>query len=185
MRNRNLHITVEIAIFTALTLVLDQFAVFKMPQGGSISLGMLPILVIALRHGTGVGLVTGMLTGIVNFLFGGYFLNVVQIILDYPVAFAVLGLAGVVADRFQQQLQEGQLTKAVVSASLGTLFGSIAVWIAHTISGIAFFGQFAPHGQAIWFYSMTYNAAYVIPKMTLTLVVLILLILKAPRIMRV
>ncbi|WP_192872088.1 energy-coupled thiamine transporter ThiT, partial [Streptococcus suis] len=55
MSKSKLSILAEVAIFSAIALVFDKIPLFTMPQGGSVSLVMLPILLLALRHGLGVG----------------------------------------------------------------------------------------------------------------------------------
>lgn len=182
MQQRNIRVTIEIAIFIALAIVLDQIVLFRMPQGGSISLGMLPIIVIALRRGAGVGITTGFLTGLLSFMLGGFFVNIFQMLLDYPLAIAVIGLAGIYSKTFQAQLSAGQLNKASLSASFATLIAGLAELVPHTIAGVVFYASFAPQNQSVFIYSLVYNATVIIPKTLITMVVLVLLVLKAPRI---
>lgn len=91
-QNRLLSLT-EIAIFTALAVVLDRLTLFTMPQGGSVTLAMLPIFIIAFRRGGAAGLLCGFLVGLIQLIFGGYFLNLFQVALDYLLAYAAVGLA--------------------------------------------------------------------------------------------
>lgn len=182
MQQRNIRVTIEIAIFTALAIVLDQIVLFRMPQGGSISLAMLPIIVIALRRGTMVGITTGFLTGLLNFIFGGFFVNLFQMLLDYPLAVAVIGFAGVYSKTFQKQLANGQFTMAAFSASCATMISGFAALVPHTIAGVVFYSTFAPKNQSVLLYSLIYNASFLIPKALVTLVVVAILVLKAPRI---
>ena len=67
MSKSNLSILAEVAIFSAIALVFDKLPLFTMPQGGSVSLVMLPILLLALRHGFGVGILTGGIVGLFSF----------------------------------------------------------------------------------------------------------------------
>lgn len=182
MQQRNIRVTIEIAIFMALAIVLDQIVLFRMPQGGSITLAMLPIIVIALRRGAAVGITAGFLTGLLNFMMGGFFVNIFQMLLDYPLAVAVIGLAGVYSKTFQTQLAAGQLNKASISASFATLISGVAALVPHTIAGVVFYASFAPKNQSVLIYSLVYNATFLIPKTLITMVVLVLLVLKAPRI---
>jgi len=182
MQQRNIRISVEIAIFTALALVLDKIIIFRMPQGGSISLVMLPIIVIALRRGAMVGFTAGFLTGLLNFMTGGFFVNIFQMLLDYPLAVAVIGFAGVYAKTFQRQLANGEKTKATISASIATLIGGAAALIPHTLAGVVFYASFASKNQSVLIYSFLYNAGFLVPKTLLTMVVIAILVLKAPKI---
>ena len=85
----------EIAISVALAYVLNLIIIYHLPQGGSITLGsMVPILILALRRGPYIGIFAGIVFGIVQLALGGYWLTLIQVLLDYPVAFGVLGIAG-------------------------------------------------------------------------------------------
>ena len=105
---RNPKVLAEIAIFTALATALSLIVIYVMPQGGSITLAsMVPIIWLALRRGPKIGIATGILYGIIQFMLLPYAIDPVQVLLDYPLAFAVLGLAGF----FQ--------TRPVVGAAVG------------------------------------------------------------------
>ncbi len=67
MSTSKLPILAEVAIFSAIALVFDKIPLFTMPQGGSVSLVMLPILLLALRHGLGVGFLLVVLSEPFNF----------------------------------------------------------------------------------------------------------------------
>jgi thiamine transporter len=44
------------------------------------------------------------------------------------------------------------------------------------LSGIVFFASYAPAGQAVWVYSLTYNLLYLVPEALLTIVLLAFLL---------
>lgn len=69
MRNKRVLLMVEIAIFAALGFVLD-FIAFRMPQGGSVSLVMIPIVLMAFRRGIAAGVITGLLVGLLQIVTG-------------------------------------------------------------------------------------------------------------------
>lgn len=98
MSNQRLIVMMEIAVMAALAYALS-FVKFGglWPQGGSISLVMIPIIVLAFRRGWMAGVVAGFLVGIIKLLLGGYVVHPVQLILDYPLPYAVIGLAGLFA----------------------------------------------------------------------------------------
>ena len=65
----NTKMIVTISLMLALTILLNQFKLYHMPQGGSITLGgMLPLLFISFRYGPGVGFLAGFLYGMINLL---------------------------------------------------------------------------------------------------------------------
>lgn len=103
MSKSRLTILSEIAIFSAISLVFDKVPLFTMPQGGSVSLVMLPILLIALRHGLTAGLLTGGIVGTIQLFYGGYFLNIFQVFLDYALSYAGIGFAGLLAPLLTKQ----------------------------------------------------------------------------------
>ena len=83
------------AMCIALSSVLSNIKLFSMPAGGSVTAAsMLPIMLFAFVYGPVPGLTVGFVHGVLQFLMGGWFLNVWQMLLEYPIAFAVLGLAG-------------------------------------------------------------------------------------------
>ena len=83
------------ALAIALSFVLSCIRLYRMPTGGSVTLGsMLPLMLFSVSYGVGPGLLAGLAYGLLQYLQGGWWLNVWQFILDYLLAFAALGLAG-------------------------------------------------------------------------------------------
>ncbi|MDZ4178304.1 MAG: energy-coupled thiamine transporter ThiT [Coriobacteriia bacterium] len=151
---------VEIALAVALAAVLSFIAPWQMPQGGSVSFHMLPIFVLALMRGPGVGISTGALYGVLDFLLKPYFFHPVQVALDYPIAFAACGLAGVFAGRWAALHAEGRTGAAFWQAAVpGMALGAVGRYVAHVLSGLVFFSSYAVDaGQAPIVYSMVYNS---------------------------
>ncbi|HEL1701897.1 TPA: energy-coupled thiamine transporter ThiT [Streptococcus suis] len=172
MSTSKLSILAEVAIFSAIALVFDKFPLFTMPQGGSVSLVMLPILLLALRHGLGVGVLTGGIVGTIQLFYGGYFLNIFQVFLDYVLSYAGIGLAGLVAPTLSKQKNLKNATLIITLASF--LGGSIRL-LATFLSGIIFYADYAPAGTPVWFYSFTYNISYILPSTAIASILLILL----------
>jgi thiamine transporter len=176
MQNQRLLMMIEIAIMAALGYVLSTLKVFEMPQGGSISLVMVPIALIAVRRGVGAGLLTGLIVGELNHLIGGYVVHPIQLLLDYPIAFAALGLAGVI--RLAHFEQQGKR----MAALWGGLILAVGVrFLCHFISGIVWFGEYAPAGTPVPLYSFLYNITYLLPEMIITGVVLSFILASAPQ----
>ncbi|MGQ7419088.1 energy-coupled thiamine transporter ThiT [Streptococcus suis] len=172
MSKSKLSILAEVAIFSAIALVFDKIPLFTMPQGGSVSLVMLPILLLALRHGLGVGVLTGGIVGTIQLFYGGYFLNVFQVFLDYALSYAGIGLAGLVAPTLSKQKDLKNATLIITLASF--LGGSIRL-LATFLSGIIFYADYAPDGMPVWCYSFTYNISYILPSTAIASILLILL----------
>lgn len=173
--NRNrLLILLEIAIMSALGFVLGELKLYSMPQGGSISLVMLPIVLIALRRGLIAGLTAGFLVGELNHLIGGTVVHPIQLLLDYPLAFTVVGLVGLVR-------HFGWETNRIVMTWTFLLFAITCRFLLHFTSGVVWFGEYAPEGVAVTTYSFLYNISYLLPEWIITGVVLTILMKKAPQ----
>ena len=158
----------EGAILLALALVLNVLskAIFaNLPQGGSISLAMFPLLLIAHRWGWCRGLLAGFCYGLLDMLLdGGYAWGWQSILLDYLVAYTALGLGG---------FFRGKAWGIFPCIALG----SLARFFIHYLSGVTLyrileptgiegFGVFAnPH-----VYSLVYNAVYMLPNMVLAMI---------------
>lgn len=159
MKSARTRILVEIALSVALAAVLNMLKIFHMPQGGTVSLGMLPLIVLAIRHGAGVGILGGLLYGVIDFFVDPFPpVHWIQYLLDYPVAYGAVGLAGIGAGAWRRAVERGQAIAGVWKAVLpATAVGIAGRYLAHLISGAVFFGMYAPEGQPIWVYSALYN----------------------------
>ena len=148
------------ALMIALATVLGQIKVFSMPQGGSVTLfSILPIVVCGYLLGTRRGVMAGFCVGLINLIFGPYVIHPVQLLLDYPVAFGALGLSGLTAN------MKNGLTK-------GYILGIIGRYICAVLSGVIFFGEYAPEGFNAWTWSLWYNLTYLAAEGIITLIVI-------------
>ncbi|MER1999674.1 MAG: energy-coupled thiamine transporter ThiT [Lysinibacillus sp.] len=182
MNNKKLLMLVEIAIFAGLGLVLDKLA-FSMPQGGSVSFAMLPIVLMAIRWGFGAGLTTGLLIGILQMMFGAYVLHWVQALFDYGIAFSIVGLAAIVRHTVLQSAQKQNKKQIVIWIVIGVVVGGFGRYVAHTIAGAVFFAEYAGT-QNPWIYSLGYNATYMVPAIILTAIAAALLFTSAPKLIQ-
>lgn len=148
------------ALMIALATVLGQIKIFSMPQGGSVTLfSILPIVVCGYLLGTRRGVMAGFCVGLINLIFGPYVIHPVQLLLDYPVAFGALGLSGLTAN------MKNGLTK-------GYIVGIIGRYICAVLSGVIFFGEYAPEGFNAWTWSLWYNLTYLAAEGIITLIVI-------------
>ncbi|MEJ7842285.1 MAG: energy-coupled thiamine transporter ThiT [Rubrobacter sp.] len=160
---RDTRVLTEAALAIALAFVLGLIKVFQMPFGGSISLEMIPLILLALRQGPVVGVITGAAYGLLNLAVGPVVVHPVQVLFDYPLAFGALGLAG-----FFRPTVRG----AVIGAAVAVL----ARFVCHFVSGVVFFASYAPEGWNPYVYSGAYNAAYLVPSLVIALVVVVVLL---------
>ncbi|SDI54507.1 thiamine transporter [Planococcus glaciei] len=185
MRNLRVLLMMEIAIFGALGYVLD-FVAFKMPQGGSVSLVMIPIVLMAFRRGVLAGVLTGLLVGLLQIVTGvisvtplSFGFVVLQVLLDYLVAYGLVGLSGLMRGRYLQASREHRTGGMIMAVVIGLFIGSALRYITHVITGILFFGMFAEGNVLI--YSAVYNATYMIPVFLVAAVVCSTLFAAAPK----
>ncbi len=164
MRNKKLAMFVEGALMVALAFVLSFAKIYKAPYGGSVTLGsMIPILVFALRYGTGPGLLIGTVYGITQLIIEPSVVHPVQLILDYPLAFGLLGLAGMFQDR----------------PLLGVATGIGGRFVSHYIAGVIWWGICAPEGMNAFVYSLVYNGGYLVPELIISAIIVKYVLQKA------
>lgn len=184
-RNNTLFL-VEVAVFSALAYLLDLasglLSLKIWPQGGSISIAMIPIFLMAFRWGLKGGILSGFLLGLLQFILGfSQIYTLLQGFIDYGVAFAVVGLAGIFASRVKASLVNNDRRKWITFVLLGTFLGSALRYIAHVYSGIVFFGEYAPEGQPVAVYSLLYNGTYMLPSFIVCAIIVILIMSAAPK----
>ena len=159
-------ILAEMVVFIALSNVLYLISKFylpflRLPQGGSITIAsMVPLSWFALRRGLRWGVEAGIVYGLVHMVISGGIYYPTQIILDYPLAFGALGLAGT----FQKH--------PIIGVGVG-MFGR---FICHFISGVVFFGQYAWEGWNAIAYSAAYNATYLVPESIVSAIIVLTLL---------
>lgn len=147
-------------VLVALSIALNQIILFRMPQGGSITaFSMLPIVVCAYFFGVRRGLMAGMCVGLIDLIFNPYVIHPVQMLLDYPLAFGALAFAGLL--RFRKL--------GLVS---GYVLGLFSRYLCAVLSGIIFFGEYAPEGFNAFTWSIYYNITYLGVEGALTVAVL-------------
>lgn len=159
----NTRVLAEASLAIALAFVLGLITVFRMPFGGSISLEMIPLILLAMRQGWRVGITAGVVYGFLNLAISPFVVHPIQVLLDYPLAFGALGLAGLFPPTARGTI-------------LGTLVAVSARFVCHFLSGVVFFASYAPEGWNPYLYSAAYNTAYLIPSLVLALVVVVVLL---------
>lgn len=174
-RNTKLMCVCEGAIMVAFAVVLS-FLKFKIwPNGGSIDLVMIPILVFAFRRGglwgIGAGLIFGTIKCIVS---GGIGYGWQSILLDYSIAYAVVGVAGFFKNR----------------PIIGTIAAGAVRFFVHVLSGV-YIWVYMPDEflgiamTSIWGYSCLYNITYVLPSTILAAVAIAILYKKTKLVTRI
>ena len=136
------------AMGIALAMVTSYIKVWEMPMGGSVTLlSMLFICLIGYWFGARYGILAGAGFGILQFVIDPYMVSLPQVLLDYPLAFGALGLSGFLHNR-KYGLQ------------IGYVVGVLGRFVFSTLSGVVFFGAYAPEGMNPWVYSSLYQGSY-------------------------
>lgn len=184
MQNERTRKLVEGAAMVAMATVLSFIRVFKLPWGGSITLlSMLPICIYSIKYGIKDGLMTSFVFSLVQFFQGvldGLFgwgltpaMLVACILLDYLLAFTVIGLAGIFRN------------KGIAGWIGGTVLALFLRFVMHFLSGVVIWQSFGQLWEGFatdnfYLYSFLYNGAYMLPEIIFTTIGAVIL-LKAPQ----
>jgi len=158
---------VESALMVALAIVLSMLKFIDLPFGGSVTVAsMLPIIMIAYRHGMAWGTLTGFVFGIFQMLLGlnsfSYVTTwqsiVAVALLDFLVAFLVLGFGGLFR----------KVSSQPVALTLGVVAACVLRFLCHVISGATVWAGLSIPTNAALIYSIGYNASYMVPETLIT-----------------
>lgn len=178
-----IHIVVECALMVALGTVLAMIKFSSLPQGGSVTAAsMVPFLIVSYRHGVKWGLLSGFVNALLQMLLGGIYPPVApgvtgyvaEILLDYLLAYMVVGLAHVFYKPFKNL---NKMLGIGVSAFICCLLRFICAFV----SGFLVWADLASDGIGAVTYSLSYNAGYMIPETIITVAVACLLYKFAPK----
>jgi len=159
MNKKTLYTLCENSVMIALAIVLSFIEIQLGPSGGSINFTMLPILIIAFRHGAFWGIGSGMIFGLIKCIIGGGIgWGLPSILLDYVLAYGVVGIAGIFKGK----------SKLI---TLSAFIGCFARYVVHFLSGITLYAITVPtEVEAVgtifsnaWGYSAIYNLVYMLP----------------------
>ena len=153
-------ILTEVIAAVALSGVLHLITLYQFPQGGRITAAaMVPVLFVALRRGPKIGILAGIAFGLVVLIEEPFIFHPLQVLFDYPLAYAALGLAG-----FFRRFPLG-----------GVVVGIAGRFVCHFTSGLVFFATYAPAGMSPALYSALYNGSYLVPELVVSSIVMFVL----------
>ena len=159
----------------ALATVLSMIALLRMPQGGTVTaISMAPIILFSFTADLKYSLITAFVYSIIQMMLGGIappaenFLSYVAVILlDYVIAFTVLGFAGSIKRKFKNMY---------IGACISTLVVTLIRFVCHFMSGILIWSVYAPEGQSAALYSIIYNGSYMSVEIVITTIAATLLV---------
>ena len=197
MKTTKINALVECAVMVALATILSFIKIMDLPYGGSITLcSMVPLIVVSYRRGTKWGIMAAFVFSLIQLLTGlssikgitGFFIVMGSILLDYVIAYTVLGLGGVFRNNVKNP---------AVSLGLGALLSCILRYFCSFLSGALLWNEYATDtlssmaekgltiaGQILEnfsgtalsvLYSLLYNGLYMIPEIILTVAVCVIL----------
>lgn len=152
------------AVAMALAFVLSYARLFKLPNGGSITFAsLLPLMIYCCMFGTRRGLIVCSLYGVLQALQDPYIIHPMQFLLDYPLAFGLVGVSGIFMEKgvFKE--------KKILAFLLGGVVAVLLRYICHVCSGTFAFAEYTDFKAALA-YSLGYNATYVFADMAISLV---------------
>lgn len=193
-------VLVEGALMIALSTILSNISLFNLPHGGSITLvSMFPIILMSFRNGPRWGLLTAFVHSLLQLMTGLDNLAYCQtlsaqigcVLFDYILAFTALGLASMLARPFKS---------SIAKIGMGTLGACLLRFLCSFISGYvvwkdydyafswlnnfswaAWATQNLGENALCWFYSLVYNASYMLPEAIITVVAALLMYRAIPQ----
>lgn len=139
------------AICIATSFALSYVKFFSMPQGGSVTFAsMLPLAIYSYMFGTRKGVIAGVVYGLLQFVQNPQFYQPMQVLLDYPIAFGAIGVAGI--GRKMKFLRSNVHAEFAV----GTTVAVLLRYVSHVMSGYYVFYTWAGNNHPL-VYSLAYN----------------------------
>lgn len=162
----NVRSLARIGLVAAITIVLYMIKIVPFPQGGGFSLlSVLPIMILSAIFGIKEGIICGVIVGALKTVIQPPFFPL-QLPLDYFGAMMMIAFAPMFGTKNKSKLIFGAVLAGALSISFSIL------------SGVIFFGQFAPEGMNVWIYSMVYNLSGSGVEILLSIIVLAIIPLK-------
>lgn len=151
-------------ICISLSFALSYVKLFSLPQGGSVTLAsMLPLIIYSYVFGARKGVFAGVIYGLLQCLQSPQIYQPMQVLIDYPLAFGVIGLSGLVKDF---KFIKGDLPKFLV----GAVIACVLRYLCHFLSGYYVFSSWAMEGYSALGWSFVYNL-YIIVELAIILFV--------------
>ncbi|MBM7687709.1 energy-coupled thiamine transporter ThiT [Enterococcus ureilyticus] len=180
-RKAALQIWIEGTIVAAIAMVLS-FIPMNIGSSFSISLGMIPITLYALRRGAKAGFFSAFIWGLLHFPSAQvYYLTPLQVIIEYILAFGFAGFAGLYSGKLQQTIKAGDFRKSSRIILYATFLGTAMRYFWHFLAGVIFWGSFALWGMNPWLFSFIMNGLSGLATAIATSVVLLLVLKINPK----
>ena len=188
MKNNIVRTIAEVGIFAAIGFVLDEIQgvlAFSFVNGGSIGIAMIAVLIIAYRRGILPAVATGLIMGALDISTKAYIIHPAQLLLDYLLPYALVGVAGLFKYFFDRN--DNKKTKCLWLV-VGAVVGGLLKLLSHYLAGVIFWNN---PSDFCWglnemrpeLFSFVYNFAFIGPSIILCSILLVVLFLRAPKVL--
>ena len=124
------------AVAVALSFALSYARLFKLPQGGSVTFAsLLPLMIYCMMFGTRRGLLVCLVYGTLQALQDPYIIHPMQFLLDYPLAFGLIGVSGIFVEK-------NLFKNKIVGFVLGAVLAVGLRYACHVCSGVFAFADY-------------------------------------------
>ena len=126
------------AIAIAMAFALSYARFIHLPQGGSVTFAsLLPLMIYCCMFGTRRGIAVCLIYGCLQALQDTYIIHPIQFLLDYPLAFGMIGVSGIFCER--TPLRKNKFFGFIV----GAVIAVVLRYACHVCSGVFAFADYA------------------------------------------
>ncbi|MCR5803237.1 MAG: energy-coupled thiamine transporter ThiT [Clostridia bacterium] len=166
-------------ICIALSEVLSMIKLFEMPMGGAVTpAATLPLIIFCLCFGPLWGFGACLVFSVLQII-TGYMMTPFQVILDYVLAYGLVGVVSFACPRGEQRYLKNTIKRLAyikfVPAILLTILGFFCRFGCSVLSGVIFYSEYAGDMNP-WIYSITYNGTFMLPEAGITLVLMLIVL---------
>lgn len=139
------------AICISISFALSYVRLFRLPQGGSITMASVALLALySYMYGVKRGVLAALIYGVLQSLLDPWVVHPIQYLLDYPLAYVMFGLVGVFKGKFKSTQLE---------IALGFGIAIFLRYLCHFFSGAIWFGSYGEEFGIInaWAWGAIYN----------------------------
>lgn len=179
-RRSELKVWIEGTVIAAMAMALSLIPT-TIGSSFSISLGMIPITLFALRRGVKAGFYSAFIWGLMHFpLSQVYYLTPVQVVIEYVLAFGFAGFSGLYTQKLKEAIIKNEKRKTIRIIFYASFLGTVMRYFWHFVAGVIFWGSFAIWGLNPLVFSFVMNGLTAIATACITSIVLSIIVVVNP-----
>ena len=179
-RRSELKVWIEGTVIAAMAMALSLIPT-TIGSSFSISLGMIPITLFALRRGAKAGFYSAFIWGLMHFpLSQVYYLTPLQVVIEYVLAFGFSGFAGVYSKKLKEAIIGKEKGKSIRIIFYASFLGATTRYFWHFVAGVIFWGSFALWEMSPLVFSFLMNGLTAIATASVTAVALSIVVAVNP-----